>query len=117
MPPGPKKLTEEEKTTISQWLHRGAKTARPEPEDPEAVRFTEEELNHWSFRTIPDSSQVLQMLPISNHEDLSVSDAIDLLIREKAKTIAIEPTPQADRRTLIRRLSFNVTGLPRLQRR
>lgn len=112
MPPGPKKLTHDEKSKINSWLHRGAKTARPEPEDPEAVRFTEEELKHWSFRTIPESSQILKMLPISNPESLSVSDAIDLLIREKAKTKALEPAPDADRRTLIRRLSFNVTGLP-----
>ena len=52
MPDGPKKLTPSQKQIIREWIRQGARTLRPEPEDPASIRFTEEELNHWAFKPV-----------------------------------------------------------------
>ncbi|XZE44799.1 PSD1 and planctomycete cytochrome C domain-containing protein [Pirellulaceae bacterium SH467] len=112
MPPGPKKLSSGEKELIQGWLHGGAKTRRPEPEDPKDVRFTDEELSHWAFQPIrrPES-----LPPVSDEEASAqriVSQQIDHLVSQKAKANGFQLAPSADRHVLLRRLSFNLTGLP-----
>jgi len=39
-------------------------------------------------------------------------NAIDHLVRSRLERVGLEPAPEADRRTLLRRLSFDLTGLP-----
>ncbi|MFN7877777.1 MAG: PSD1 and planctomycete cytochrome C domain-containing protein [Pirellula sp.] len=112
MPPGPKKLSVEEKERVNKWLRLGAKTARPEPEDPEQIRFTNEELGHWAFQPIRSKKQILKEISPEASENVKVSDAIDHLVREKALGQGLEIAPAADRATLLRRLTFNLIGLP-----
>ncbi len=57
---------------------------------------------HWSF--IP------AVLPSSPSAD--GDDAIDRFLRERMRSAGLEPSPEADRRTLIRRLSLDLVGLP-----
>ncbi|MGA0437668.1 MAG: c-type cytochrome domain-containing protein, partial [Limisphaerales bacterium] len=52
MPEGETKLTPAEKSAIHDWINAGAVTARPEPDNVEDARFTEEEVNHWSFKKL-----------------------------------------------------------------
>jgi len=40
------------------------------------------------------------------------TNAIDHLVRSRLERVGLEPAPEADRRTLLRRLSFDLTGLP-----
>ena len=49
--------------------------------------------------------------PAHVSEDSS-SAAIDYLINQRARTAGLELNPRADRRTLIRRVSLDLTGLP-----
>lgn len=61
---------------------------------------------HWSFQPIarPDPPKL---------RDLSwARNKIDAFICEKLEAARISPSQEADRRTLIRRLSFDLTGLP-----
>jgi hypothetical protein len=64
---------------------------------------------HWSLkpRTIP-------ALPVFNdhsgHTWLRTS--VDAFILQRLRTVGLQPAPEADRVTLIRRLSFDLTGLP-----
>jgi len=42
----------------------------------------------------------------------SGTNGIDHLVRERLTKLKVQPSPEADRRTLIRRLAFDLTGLP-----
>ena len=84
MPP-PKshlKLTGAEKQKIKQWIEEGAKYD-----------------GHWSF--MPARRTVLEP-----------TRAIDILIRKRLGEEGLTASPAADRATLIRRLSLDLTGLP-----
>src|SRR4051794_4680127 len=111
MPPGEKKLTPAERATIAGWIDQGARTSRPEPA-PESLSlaagaaWTEEERTFWSFR------------PIGRPEPPRVRDAsrvrtpIDAFLLDRLEASGLTISPEADRRTLIRRLTYDLTGLP-----
>lgn len=106
MPPVERKLTRDEKETLRRWIAAGAKTAAAEPEKPEAKIFTDEELNHWAFQPIGITAR-----PRVSGSD-SVRSPVDefLLAGLLAKQLSF--SPEADRRTLIRRATFDLVGLP-----
>ena len=52
MPKEQAKLSAEEIVLIREWIAQGAKTARPEPVDPDAVSITAEERSFWAFQPI-----------------------------------------------------------------
>jgi hypothetical protein len=87
MPPADshKKLTGTQKETIRKWIEQGAKYQK-----------------HWSFEPVrrPAVPQLAPRTPI---------DAF-LLSRLRKDGLAVQP--EADRETLIRRVSFALTGLP-----
>lgn len=124
MPPGPKKLTEAEKQTIAQWIRSGLATARPEPEDPKAAQFTEEELSHWAFQPVSaiqppavlnrPASESESPVPHSAASELAgaIANPIDAFIAARLAAAGKSFSPAADRRTLIRRLTFDLHGLP-----
>ena len=70
MPDGPKKLTADQKQVIRDWIAQGAKTIRPEPKDPDSVRFTEEELGHWAFQPVKIHPYHSQMDSIFGHPSM-----------------------------------------------
>jgi len=101
MPKGQKKLEATEIALIVKWIALGAKTARPEPEDPDAVLITEEERSFWAFQpiknpTVPKGSKNL----------------IDAFLLRKLKAKGLGFSKAADQRTLLRRATFDLTGLP-----
>jgi len=71
--------------------------------------FSEEERSHWSFQPIADPA-VPQFEAESDNDWLSTP--IDAFVLQWLKTAGLQPAPQAARRTLVRRLSFDLTGLP-----
>ncbi len=106
MPPGKVNLSAKEIETIRSWIASGAKTARDEPEEFAADDFTYEERNFWSFQPIgkPD--------PPAVKETSRVRNPIDAFILAKLEEVGLTFAPDAERRTLIRRLSFDLIGLP-----
>ena len=106
MPPGPKKLTENEKQVLAQWISQGARTIRPEPEDPQAARFTVEELEHWAFQPIRRPE------PPPTPAGEAPMGPIDRFVAEKHLQLGLTFAAPADRPVLLRRLSFNLVGLP-----
>ncbi len=107
MPPGKKKLTPRERTTLQAWIAQGARTARPEPDKLAAAHeWTEEERQFWSFQPIRRPG-----LPVVRNSE-RVRTAIDAFLLEKLEARKLGFSPEADRPTLIRRLSFDLLGLP-----
>src|SRR4051794_31981205 len=86
MPPAAahKELTSAQKNTIRQWVAEGAKYE-----------------GHWAYQP------VRRVAPPS-----SAGNPIDAFIRARLEREGLKPSPEADRRTLIRRLSFDLTGIP-----
>ena len=105
MPEGPKKLSDPQKAVIRLWIEQGAKTARPEPDDVRDARFSLEELSHWAF-------QPVQRPEIPRPPSYELQTPIDGFIAERLAEHDLRFSPVADRRTLIRRVTFGLLGLP-----
>jgi len=107
MPKGEKKLTKEQVELIRQWIATGAKTARPEPKElGKEPYFTEDERNYWFFQPVkrPEAPKV--------RNTKSVRTPVDAFLLVKLEAQKLSFAPEADKRTLIRRATFDLTGLP-----
>ena len=105
MPKGKSKLSDSNISLIEKWIATGAKTARPEPESigPENA-FTVEERAWWSLQPIENPS-----VPVGFS---SSPHPIDSFVARRLKEKDLTFSKEADPRTLIRRLSYDLTGLP-----
>ncbi len=85
MPPAKsnKKLTAEQKALLKRWIAEGAVYQ-----------------GHWSYEK-----------PIKAEVPPGVN-GIDFLVQKRLARLGLKPSPQADPRTLIRRLSLDLLGLP-----
>lgn len=103
MPKGGKKLPEEEIAKIEQWISEGAKTLRAEPATmaPGTV-ISEEERGYWAFQPIRRPK-----VPQSEYPN-----PIDAFLKTRLAKAGLAFSGEADRVTLIRRASFDLTGLP-----
>lgn len=63
---------------------------------------------HWSFEPIPSTAE---NQPVRS-ERPDRRNSIDDFVHARLREVSWEPAPEADRRTLIRRLSLDLTGLP-----
>jgi hypothetical protein len=103
MPPEGPALPEAEVRLLRRWSDDGANW--PESDyDREAARDPRRE--HWAFQKVrkialPDAA-------IAN----GTANPIDYLVGRRLKENGLNPSPAADRRTLIRRLSMDLWGLP-----
>lgn len=108
MPPE-KPLTVEEIAVLEQWVRMGAPDPREtpwagnhaaHPSDPILGR------DHWAFRPLRNDG-----LPNVQGSDWPTSD-MDRFILSRLEAADLRPAPDADRRTLVRRLFIQLTGLP-----
>lgn len=107
MPPKGKRLSDKEIATLSKWVEQGALTARPEPEaPPQGTEFTDEERSYWAFQPVTRPA-----LPPVKQPAL-VASPIDRFLLAKLEAAGQTFSPEADRATLVRRLSFDLLGLP-----
>jgi hypothetical protein len=96
MPPKGERLSAAQIATLRQWIDTGAEW----PEDGKDVRIRSK---HWSLQTLrlPEVPKV----PGATSE-------VDAFIIAKLSGKGLVLSPQADRPTLIRRVTFDLTGLP-----
>ncbi len=92
-------LTQAEIDLLTQWIDAGAVW-------PDEVAGQEPAPDHWAFRPI-----VCPPVPVTNRSDWGRTP-VDAFILAKLDQPGLSPSPQADRRTLIRRLNFDLLGLP-----
>jgi hypothetical protein len=69
-------------------------------------QVNEETKNHWSFRSLKKPE------PPKVKRNDRVANPIDAFVLEKLEAKGFTLSPEADRRTLIRRLSYDLIGLP-----
>jgi mono/diheme cytochrome c family protein len=108
MPKGKKKLTAAEIDVIEQWIAGGAKTAHPEPtaELKPGFHITDEERSYWAFQPIRRPQ-----VPTVQHQD-RVRTPIDALLLRRLEEQGMSFSEDADKPTLIRRATYDLTGLP-----
>ncbi len=94
MPPKTR-LNSAEIATLQHWIDEGA----PWPDGVDVAKL-EDKTDWWAFK------------PLKTEGIKAESRNIDSFIREKLMEKGLQPTAPADARTLIRRLSFDLTGLP-----
>jgi len=93
---------------IARWIDQMAPTAYPEPDQipaPGELIITGEERAHWSFQPIKKPA-----VPIANSQ--RGKNPVDQFIARKLEEKSLTPSPEASRETLIRRATFDLTGLP-----
>ena len=85
MPPpdSHKELTERQQEILKLWIEQGAEYQR-----------------HWAYE------------PPVKVAIAAGQNGIDVLVRRRLAEIGLAPSPEADRRTLIRRLSWDLIGIP-----
>jgi cytochrome c553 len=109
MPPpkdeAPRKLSDAAIANLAQWVRLGAPmpAANAEHRTPDNERRSKP---HWAF-VAPRMPQV----PAVKNEAWVKTD-IDRFILAKLEAAGLAPAPPADPRTLIRRMTFDLTGLP-----
>jgi hypothetical protein len=85
MPPpdSHKKLTQRQKDILQKWIEQGAGYQQ-----------------HWAYE-----KPVKAKIPAGKN-------GVDVLVQKRLAEIGLKPSPQADKRTLIRRVYFDLLGLP-----
>ena len=107
MPPGSKTISADEIDILARWIDSGAGTVRPEPESLSREGYiTEEERQHWSFQPISRPR-----LPDVRQKD-QVRSPIDTFLLARLESEGVGFSPHTDRQTLVRRLFFDLVGLP-----
>ena len=110
MPPGGK-LSEEEIGKLRTWVLQGARwpgASQLEAMIPDAQqgKFTDEQKSYWAFQ------------PVTKHVPPTVvnpnwtGNPIDRFVMAKLEEHGLGAAPPADKLTLLRRASFDLTGLP-----
>ena len=105
MPKSGKPVTAEELAVIERWVAAGAKAEQPEPESiPPGSYLAAEDRDWWAFR------------PITRPPAPSVAAGwartpVDAFVAARLEQASLSPAAEADRITLVRRVTFDLTGL------
>jgi cytochrome c553 len=106
MPPKGERLTDEQVADLTEWIRRGAPDPRSLVTKGSSPAYGGVGRDHWSF------------LPVKKPAVPQVTDAawcktpVDAFILARMEEAGLKPNPQADKYTLIRRATFDLTGLP-----
>ncbi|MEI8019628.1 MAG: PSD1 and planctomycete cytochrome C domain-containing protein [Schlesneria sp.] len=108
MPPN-KQLTDEQIGDLEKWILDGA--AWPATEVPDDLtkpkpEYDDLKRNHWSWQPIK------QVVPPQVANESFVLNGIDRFILAKLNEACLQPVQDADKLSLIRRVTFDLTGLP-----
>ncbi len=104
MPPKGK-LPQNEIDDLTAWVRAGAYDPRTQAA---AVASTSKPdgREHWAFRPLRDEA------PPAVRDERWVTNAIDRFVLAHLEAEGIAPAPQADKRTLLRRATYDLIGLP-----
>ncbi len=102
------KLSADEIADIEDWIADGAVWPAGVADSIPGAGSADEPSTHWAFRPVtaaapPRVSDKYEAWPLND---------VDRFILARLETNSLIPAKEADRRTLIRRISFDLTGLP-----
>jgi cytochrome c553 len=106
MPPKGEKLSDQQVADMTEWIRRGAPDPRSLVAKGSSSAYGGVGREHWSF------------LPVKKQSVPVVAGAawcatpVDNFILARLEESGMKPNPPADRYTLIRRATFDLTGLP-----
>src|ERR1700722_3690889 len=107
MPPKNKKLSAEQIAALEAWVKMGAPVPRSAATGVGAVESIRENARaHWAFQPIHDPK-----VPIVKNKHF-VRTPVDNFILSRLEAAHLPLSPGADKRTLIRRATFDLIGLP-----
>ncbi|MEO6739248.1 MAG: PSD1 and planctomycete cytochrome C domain-containing protein, partial [Chthoniobacteraceae bacterium] len=108
MPRKGKRLTDQQISILERWIAQGAKTAKPEPMTlPPGAFIAEDDREFWSFKPI-----VRPAVPKIENRKSKIENPIDAFVFAKLREQKLDFAPEADKATLIRRVTLDLTGLP-----
>jgi len=100
MPPEGDRLSVEEIGLLRAWIDQGAKWP------DEVAGELKDKSDWWAFKPLSQRGA-------SDKDETSLTPrSIDAFIRVKLDSVGLQSAPQADRRTLVRRIYFDLIGLP-----
>jgi mono/diheme cytochrome c family protein len=102
MPPKDKKLARQQIADLEAWVKMGA----PDPRTQALAVLPKPATNHWAFQPIrrPEAPRVTNQR--------WVQTPVDAFVLANLERRGLHPSPAADKRTLLRRVTFDLTGLP-----
>jgi len=103
MPPDDKQIPKADVAILQEWIHRGAydpREGRATSADPEAAK------RHWAFQ--PLSKPPLPAV----HDSQWPRTGADRFVLAALEEKGLRPSVEAGRRELLRRVSYDLTGLP-----
>jgi hypothetical protein len=109
MPPGKEKLSAAEKALVRAWIDSGAKdtgVVAASADDGKDRSVTDADRQFWAFR-----APVRPSVPAVKHTE-RVRNPIDAFLLAELEKKGLAFAPEAERGTLLRRASLDLTGLP-----
>lgn len=88
------------------WMHARAESAASGAGDDVLARHFREARSHWAFQPVTRPG-----LP-SVKDTRSLGSPVDAFVLERLEAAGLAYAPPADRRTLLRRVTYDLTGLP-----
>ncbi|MEX2577956.1 MAG: PSD1 and planctomycete cytochrome C domain-containing protein [Verrucomicrobiales bacterium] len=106
MPPKAPRLPENVIADFAAWIENGAADPRDEPSQGEGSPDWESRLDHWSYRP-----PALPTPPEVENDDWPAGD-IDSFVLAALEKNDLAPSPDAEADVFLRRLCFDLVGLP-----
>ena len=99
MPPTGETLSADQIELLRRWIEEGANW-------PDGIDGEEARPDHWAYQPL-----LRHEPPVVSGSSL-VTNAVDAFVQTRLQDQGIEPSPAADRYTLIKRLHYDLIGLP-----
>jgi hypothetical protein len=105
MPPKGEKLSDQQIADLTEWVKMGAPDPREEAKG-KLSGLTDKSRQHWAYQPVKKPA-----IPAIKNRAWCVTP-VDAFILEKIEAKGMAPSPPTDKETLLRRASYDLTGLP-----